>query len=682
MNTISHHSFHSSSSSDDSTNSDPRPRKKMKWRKQKFNPQWLNLGEFKNWLKEDSADPFSCSCIACNCKLRCGKSELQRHCRSKKHIEKVKLVVRNTNVEDYFKPLKTSNEERKTQECELRLSTFFAEHNVALQVVDHLIPLLKQLVPDSQIIQKIELGRQKCTNVIKNVLAPYMCNELVNILKTNKFSIMLDESTDIGLNKTMCVLTRFVHPSTGHVSTKLLQLMHLNAVDCTADKLYAEFVRLMNNCEIPITNIVGMASDGASVMVGRNNSFASRLLKDNKDVIVMKCVCHIAAIIASKACMVLPRAPEDLLRQVYSYLSGSSKRCAQLEEMQDYFNVDKKKILRAASTRWLSLHKCVDRILENWEVLRDYFRVAVSEDKLKSAEIILKELENLCTKAYLLFLKYVLNYFNSLNALFQAKKPLIHELHTECRKLFLRIGQNFIKPDKLHENVNVRSPHIYVDIETMYLGRECSAVLNSITDQEAVTTIKKDCLNFYITALEEIQNRLPIKKDDNFFKSFVFLKPEIALDVNRNKVDIDFKLLCEKLNMNSSVDVLIEEWRILVSLLDENIRSDLSNKSVDEFWWEISKMKSFEDYLFPNLSKLANTVLSLPHANADCERIFSIVSDVRTKKRNKLGHEALNAICLIRSHFQDCGTDCTKYKWKDDIYENMKANKLYNHKKL
>lgn len=62
---------------------------------------------------------------------------------------------------------------------------------------------------------------------------------------------------------------------------------------------------------------------------------------------------------------------------------------------------------------------------------KNFFRVAVVEDKLKSAEIILKELENLCINSYLLFLKYVLNYFNSLNDLYQSKDTLIQELYSE-----------------------------------------------------------------------------------------------------------------------------------------------------------------------------------------------------------------------------------------------------------
>lgn len=255
--------------------------------------------------------------------------------------------------------------------------------------------------------------------VIKNVIAVAIRNDLINVLKTTDFSVMVDESTDIGMQKTMCILARYVQPSNGFVKTELLDLIKLNAKDCTAENLYIHFRQILTEADIPLKNIIGLASDGASVMLGANNFFASRLISEVPKVTVIRCICHTSAIIAIKACVNLPRAPEELLCQISTDLSNSSKRCAQLEKIQEYFNKEKKKILQVSSTTWLSLHQCINRILENWDVLISFFRVAQVDDKLKSAELILMDLENACNKAYLLFLKYVLSYFNTLNALFQ-----------------------------------------------------------------------------------------------------------------------------------------------------------------------------------------------------------------------------------------------------------------------
>jgi len=85
--------------------------------------------------------------------------------------------------------------------------------------------------------------------------------------------------------------------------------------------------------------------------------------------------------------------------------------------------------------RWLILHKCVIKLLDNWEVLRNYFMLAVVEDNLQSAEIILTQLNDNSIKAYLLFLKYSLHFLNYFNALFQSRKILIHKLFINSQQL-------------------------------------------------------------------------------------------------------------------------------------------------------------------------------------------------------------------------------------------------------
>jgi hypothetical protein len=92
-------------------------------------------------------------------------------------------------------------------------------------------------------------------------------------------------------------------------------------------------------------------------------------------------------------------------------------------------------------------------------------------------------------------------------------------------------------------------------------------------------------------------------------------------------------------------------------------------------WCQISKQKKFENVLvFSHLSLLAK------YANADSERIFSIVCGVRTKKRNRLSHEVLNSICIIRSYLQSKELDCTKFECNADMMRDMKYNALYDHK--
>lgn len=255
----------------------------------------------------------------------------------------------------------------------------------------------------------------------------------------------------------------------------------------------------------------------------------------------------------------------------------------------------------------------------------------------------------------------MLGFFNTLNALFQSKKPLIHELHIESVKFFMRIGQNFIKREALAVNVNIRSPHSYLSIEEIYYGAECNELLKTIPIT-ASNRIKLDCLEFYIIALEEMQVRLPLK-DDCIFKEITFLNPMKALgsvDL-QGRNNIQFTKICELMKINKSK--LLEEWRGFEYNFTMEEKKSLECESVEKFWHRINKMKNFNDEkVFPILSNLSAHLLCLPHANADAERIFSIVTDVRTKKRNKLSNEVLNSICIIRTALQNSETNCITFE--------------------
>ncbi|XP_077501876.1 uncharacterized protein LOC144112922 isoform X4 [Amblyomma americanum] len=64
----------------------------IKWYKQKFRDSWLQDERFKNWLVSVPDDPYRAKCRLCNADLRAGKSELEKHARTKHHRDTVKAV--------------------------------------------------------------------------------------------------------------------------------------------------------------------------------------------------------------------------------------------------------------------------------------------------------------------------------------------------------------------------------------------------------------------------------------------------------------------------------------------------------------------------------------------------------------------------------------------------------------
>lgn len=82
--------------------------------------------------------------------------------------------------------------------------------------------------------------------------------------------------------------------------------------------------------------------------------------------------------------------------------------------------------------------------------------------------------------------------------------------------------------------------------------------------------------------------------------------------------------------------------------------------------------------MFPHLELLVESVLTFPTSNADAERIFSIVTDVKNRKRNALSNDTISAICKIRSSFQAENINCVNFETDSRHLELHNAQNLYS----
>ncbi|KAK3910547.1 LOW QUALITY PROTEIN: SCAN domain-containing protein 3, partial [Frankliniella fusca] len=450
-----------------------------KAREKKFCDKWLGEDMFKGWVAPVEGNKKYVRCIPCGRNLAAGRSELMRHADTEVHQKNAKGLkgVKNT-AEALQQPPRHRRAEEELKEVvkksEIKISSFYAEHNIAILTADHLVELCKKCFPDCKIAQNMSLDRTKCTAIIQNVLGATEKEDLANDLRNCKLSVLVDESTDKGNTKNMCAVV--VCPRTGSLVTQLLELIELDPTDCSAANIFGKFRETLEGYNIPLTNIVGLACDNAPVMVGVHNSFFSRLKEICPWLILLNCICHSAAIAASHACKKLPAKVEALIRRVANYVSGSPKRSAILEEFQEYYHQAQLKMINPSRTRWLVLHPCVVRLLDNKVPLQEFFTLMALEDK-KDAEAaeLLDLLRNPIIHANLLFLKYTLQYFNKMNALFQTEDIMIHKLKEVSLTYLKQLCQNYMRPNVLPSVVTIDVP-----LEEVYLGPGVEEALKDI----------------------------------------------------------------------------------------------------------------------------------------------------------------------------------------------------------
>ena len=80
---------------------------------------------------------------------------------------------------------------------------------------------------------------------------------------------------------------------------------------------------------------------------------------------------------------------------------------------------------------------------------------------------------------------------------------------------------------------------------------------------------------------------------------------------------------------------------------------------------------------FQELSSYALTSLITPASNATVEQIFSLVTAVKTKPRNKTQIKLLHALVRIRSHLLDTRICCKEFVCSTHMLKLHNSDKLY-----
>jgi len=95
-------------------------------------------------------------------------------------------------------------------------------------VVDDLSDILKDEM------ETFQMHRTKCTAIIKSVLAPHFREELVEDIGESPYSLYLDESTDISVNKLLCICVKYHSKKHSKFVSTYLGLVELTDADAKA----------------------------------------------------------------------------------------------------------------------------------------------------------------------------------------------------------------------------------------------------------------------------------------------------------------------------------------------------------------------------------------------------------------------------------------------------------------
>ncbi|XP_043270743.1 uncharacterized protein [Venturia canescens] len=540
-----------------------------------------------------------------------------------------------------------------------KLAMLIAEHNLPFKFLEHLTKLLPALCPDSEIAKKVSCSRTKGRRLIVDVLGPERLEEAAFKLRTAKFSLIIDETTDISTNKCLVMVARYFDDDTNEIRDRCVGLLEVPC--CTAAALHSAIIEFLTLHQIPLTNMIGFAADSASVMMGALNEIQAKLKEALPHLVVVGCLCHSFHLCASAACLQLPRTVEDLARDIYSYFSHSPKRLAQFAGCQEIANLEPHRLLRPSQTRWLSLQAVVNRILEQWPALIKFFEIAAIEDSLQAANTIMYTLKNPMFKLYFSFLSYVLGLINRLNLEFQSRDSLLYCLLDRVMEVYRTLLKNYLKTEYVMktstQSIDPGNVREYKPIEELYLGARVEAMLTGIQGYaDEIRDFKLRTLSFYVELCRQIKRR--IKFNDPVLSALSILNPKVATSGNIASV-IPLALLFPNLVKEENMEELNSEWRLLPEVAE--LSSTSVNLSLVQFINKIGVIKNqAETLMFPRLHCFMKSLACLPHSS-------------EAKARNKLKVSTSNTLILTKEllHKKAC------YEWQPNskLFEQEKKTK-------
>ena len=188
-----------------------------------------------------------------------------------------------------------------------------------------------------------------------------------DLSQSKLYSLTIDESTDIATDHNLIMYMRYV--LNGEVCTRFLDLIELPGG--TASEIVETVLKVFTLRGMPLEKLCGIATDGASAMVGSRTGVTTQLKRKNPFIVSIHCIAHRLALASGQAADAVPYVKKYQLyvNNIYRYFHYSPKHAAKLKEIQSILHSAERKFPQVFHTRWLSFEGSVDAIVASLDPL-------------------------------------------------------------------------------------------------------------------------------------------------------------------------------------------------------------------------------------------------------------------------------------------------------------------------
>lgn len=618
----------------------------------KFQDNWLNRKEYKNWLSK--IDTYTAKCTLCSTKFTVkydGEKAVRKHCTSKEHGKANSQILTNQILTNIFPSTSNfKNENLKIAAAVVAQIYHGLSHHHSYLSIECGIKLNNEIFKDSAICSKISCGRTKVQSIVENVICPKSIEMVLEEMRNLPFSNSIDASNK-GNKKFFPLAVRYFHKEKG-LQHKIIDFYE--DADETSEAITKIKLSIEKN-DLDIKNVVAYGADNASVNYGKNNSVYQNLKSSvNNNLIKGNCHCHILHNAGRHAIKALSYDVENLVAKVYAEFSNSAKKVEELKLCFDFVEMEYEKV-RYSQIRWLSLFQAVERLLSSWPAIKVYFKELGKEHCHKVVWDFVNEDEH--------EIEYNLKYVSYP----ELYLYFVHHYMNLMTKSLLLTEKNNLTCIELDEIMRSLKEKLETRIKDKFFGSTVHSALKYI--------IKKD--EFINEAIEVYKRTLNYLEKWYDYDKCIYKKMEIF---NLKSNNFNYENI---LDVATSFNIIINEDKLYDEIHVKNLLSSINNNidTLNEKWKKI--FVSDEDDNLSKLLKIVRCILSIPVNNSYVEGIFSIMNNVWSDERNRLKVESVKTeICTKLNYKINCG-EFYKYITKPEQVELLKcaiSNKKYNFK--
>ena len=304
-------------------------------------------------------------------------SSITEHSDTSDHRKAIKVPSLKSAFEKATQKALTDKEESII--VALKTLYWMVQENIPLMKFESFVTLLNDLhtprLSDLRISQGVEYTSAASVHGFLSALNHVIEEKTIKKLCESPYvAVLTDKSTDRVVNKRLIIYAKVCDKMNMRPST--LFVSNVNISDGTGKGISNVIYNEMEQRKVAPEKIMGLGSDGASVMTGKKTGVTGMMMQKNPIMVNVHCVAHRLALCTSQAAANVAgmQRYQQCVTDIFYYFKYSTNRVAHLKAIQEILESPRLKFREVHAVRWLAFYEALEVVYRLLDVLLTYLQ--------------------------------------------------------------------------------------------------------------------------------------------------------------------------------------------------------------------------------------------------------------------------------------------------------------------